>query len=130
MQTAVAFGVAVHGGKAFILGAAGTVEVVDVTDPTAPTFLGGVATRDGGSALAVSGDGLLMTEDLSRVVPSCHEGQGAVQLIDVSDPAAPRLLWTLYLDQPALGVSVSGNTVFVADGAAGLLTLKLDPNCE
>ncbi len=96
------------------------LQVIDVSVPTAPFFLGSVATPTLAYGVTVSGTRVYVADGL--------EG---LQVIDVSDPDP--LNWNILgsVDTPgfARGVTVSGTLAYVADGPSGLQVIDLsDPD--
>jgi|GEM_PF-2008553 len=99
----------VDGSLAYV-DALGTFTVLDVSNPSAPTVVGSVASGTFGAAsdIVASGDLVFVS----------YEFDG-LYVFDVSNPAAPTLLDS-YPSSNALDVDVSGATVFLADVNAGL----------
>jgi hypothetical protein len=88
---------------------AGGLQIVDVTDPTAPVIVGARSTQTSAVGLSLVGD-LVYVADRSS----------GMHVIDAGDPTAPILIGSIRLDGNANGVAVTGNLVCVAKGSTGL----------
>jgi hypothetical protein len=55
-------------------------------------------------------------------------GLGTMNVFDLSDPADPRWRASYTLPQQFYDVEISGDLLFVADGFAGVLILRLHPD--
>ena len=105
--------VTVYGTQAYLVDGDTGLHILDVSNPLSPVLLGSY--DDGGyvEALAVSGTlAFLAIED--------H----GLQILDVSDPYSPVLLGIYDTEDPC-GVAVSGEVVYVPDGAGGLVILEV-----
>lgn len=74
----------------------GGLQIVDLTDPDAPSTVGGVATFDSAVEVEFYGDYVVVC-DLSN----------ALHIIDVSDPANPVITGTLPLTEIPLGLAIA-----------------------
>jgi hypothetical protein len=83
----------------------GSVQLFDVTNPTAPAMLGRFPTAGNGRRLAVKGT-LVYVAD----------GDG-VQVVDISTPAKPAQLGTFKTESPGRDIAVSDSLVFVIVGS-------------
>ena len=105
--------VAVSGSRLFVLDQFTGILILDVSIPNAPRLLGNYSGSFPGS-LAVSGNILFVA------------ARSALLILDVSTPSVTELLCTY---SPGSGLVyraiVTGNMVFVADGAAGMLVLDM-----
>ncbi len=105
--------VALSGRRAFVLEANSGLHIFDLTDPKAPTRLGGVAMVPGQVAfqISVSGDRAYLTR-----------GNG-FDVYDIADPTQPKFLWNLAPDAftNVKEVAVSGSTIYAASASQGLL---------
>lgn len=148
-----AYGVAVSGPYACIVGGAGGLVVVDITDPMGPRQLGRWNQGHYAYGLAMSGtcayladaEGGLRVIDLvdpaqPQQVGQCQFGGEAwgvalsgtyahvagpgLQIIDVTEPANPQRVGGVNLASAA-GVAVSGNYAYVAAGSSGLQALTI-----
>ena len=125
---------------AALLSSESTLELVDVSDPAAPAVL--ASYRDParpriGAYIAAAATGGLVHVVLSdaRAYLADAYPPFAVQVVDLSDPAAPAALTTYSLPGPPRDVAVSGARVLVpvagqelgGTGDPGVLTLRLVP---
>ncbi len=70
-------------------------------------------------------DPVVVQDDLAYVTlqGSCFNEQNRLEIIDIADPSAPRLVTDYSLQEP-FGLGVDGDYLFVCDGAAGLKIYK------
>jgi hypothetical protein len=112
-----ALDVVVRGGRAYVADSVG-LRIFDLGNPAAPVLLGGLATP--GRARGVDAAG--------GIAVVAAEDQG-LQVVDVSNPASPRILGATATRfnglSGASGVAISGNRVYVADGATWLGGLRV-----
>jgi hypothetical protein len=101
-------GVALHGGRVYVASGGGGLEIVDASNPASPKVLGRCATSVYAYDVAV-GEGLACIAG--------YEYAGVMQVIDVSNSAAPRQTSLKYL----AGLDARG--VAVGDGRAWVLDL-------
>lgn len=106
------------GGRAYVVYArTGRVEILDVADPSAPRLLGRYQpARSSGRFQRVA------VERFTMVVPV---GEDGVEVVDVSNPAAPVRRASRDTPGHARSAALSGNLAAVADGGA-LLLFRLD----
>jgi len=113
----VAAGLFVEGDLAFVaeIGSA-ILEVVDVSNPTSPVFVGSYAGAGEGHSVFVA-DGFAYLA----------AGSGGLQLIDVSQPSSPVLHQGAFVPTvgEVLGVDHSDGLAYVAAGAGGLYILDM-----
>lgn len=102
--------ISVEGNYAYLADGLGGVEVVNVADPNNPFIAGYVYTPDGSTAIEAKGNYAYVANYIL----------GGVQMVDISFPANP-LISGYYKPSGvfALGVSVQGSHVYIADGIAG-----------
>jgi hypothetical protein len=100
---------ATAGPKVAVLVGSGSLQVYDVTNPTAPVKAATYRTPSG-RPLRVSVKG-----SLAYVA----DGPEGLQLVDLSAPAAPRLVASYKTARPARDVAVAGSLVFVIVGDLG-----------
>ena len=106
-----AWDVEVVGGLAFV--AAGKVYIVDVADPNTPIIVGWTwwwGARD----VDVEGDYAYLAAD-------------AVHVYDITDPTSPQLVTSIWTPYEACGVSVQGNTAYIADSYGGVEVASVEP---
>lgn len=104
----------VTNGLAFLAQGAAGLAILSVSNPAAPTMLGGYNTPGTARSVHVSGD-------LAFVA----DGSSGMQIIDVSNPHNPALAGTFDTAGHANQVAVRGDLAFVADGSGGLLILDV-----
>lgn len=102
--------VSVEGNYAYLADGLGGVEVVNVADPNNPYIAGYVYTPDGSTAIEAAGNYAYVANYIL----------GGVQMVDISFPANP-FISGFYKPSGvfALGVSVQGSHIYIADGIAG-----------
>ena len=101
--------VAIAGSVAYVAdGSTGTLQIIDVSNPAAPLLRSQVSGFFNAYAVAVDGGGMAYVA----------EG-GNLRLVDVSDPANPVLRGAYNTPGWAVGVTVSNNLAYVADGRGG-----------
>ncbi len=81
------------------------MQVIDVTDATAPIVVGDLATYEAANDVAVSGDFAFLTTSL--------DSTGALAVIDVSKPSRPVIAANVPTPFGARFVALSGNHAFV-----------------
>jgi hypothetical protein len=93
------------------------IEIVDISDPTSPQFVGLVPTTHGAFDMHIEDDILYLA----------RHGAG-VSVLDISNPRAPVLLSTINGGGEAWGVSGAGDILYVADLQEGVDVLDVsDP---
>ena len=101
--------VKVNGNFAYVAAGSAGLQVVDVTDRTAPHIVASLATPGNANDLRVAGNKVYLAA-----------GSAGLLIIDVSSPLSPTLLGTLATPDTAWDVAIAGNLAFVAAGASGL----------
>ncbi|MFC1573042.1 T9SS type A sorting domain-containing protein, partial [Candidatus Eisenbacteria bacterium] len=104
-----AFGVAVAGNVAYVADDESGMQVIDITNPEAPTIVAGKT--GGGRARNVAVDG-------NTVYLTCSDR--GLKFYNITDPEDPRLYYTMDTPGTAWDVAVAGGVAFVADGSTGL----------
>jgi PKD repeat protein len=100
----------VEGSTAYVAAKYAGLQMIDVSDPTAPTLLGSFAT-----------DGY--ATDVQVVGSTAYVAVGDLHIIDVSDPAAPQQLMRSALPFDARAIQVVDGLVYVA-GEDRLVVLR------
>lgn len=103
------YGVAVAGGRAYLVGS-NALEVVDVTQPSTPTRLGGCEISEGRD-VAASGNYVYVATGYSA---------GNVQVIDVTDPQHPRAVGNLATPRGLPSLCLAGTRLYAAGGSGGV----------
>ncbi|MDO7873820.1 tail fiber domain-containing protein [Hymenobacter sp. ASUV-10] len=104
-------GLTVSGTTAYVVGGANTLQLFDVSNPTAMTLLGSVATDVLPFNVVVSGTTAYVVNQTSRTL----------QVFDVSNPAAPALLGSAATANAPISLAVSGTRVYVVNNASNSL---------
>jgi hypothetical protein len=105
----------VSGTLAFVADYDRGMEIVDVSNPSAPKLLGSVDTPGTASAVA-------LTEDSHYAIVA--DSQEGIQIIDVSTPTIPQIVKNFRPGYAITNVTVSGATVF-ASGTWGVYALDI-----
>ncbi len=104
---------------AFVVDLNTGLHIIDVTNPTNPIEVGSIDTPGSAETVSVSGSLAFVADGATPVA------NASLRVIDVSDPAHPTLVGSYELPGTTISdVYASGDTVFVAGGAAGLLVLR------
>ena len=144
MSAAVAVGTLRRNGAettlAGLMSSESTLELIDVTDPTEPVPLGSYrdAGRPGtGGYIAAAATGGLVHVELAGPLAFLADAYPPflLQVVDVSDPAAPTLVTEYEPSGPPRDLAVAGSLVLLAVGGAetggtgepGVLILRLEP---
>lgn len=118
-----AMDVAVMGDLAYVAeNGSAILEIVDISDPTSPTFVGDYDGAGEGHAVFVDGDYAYLAA-----------GTGGLQVVDVSNPAMPRsdIAHKVVPPDEAFDVHVAKGLAYLAVGPGGLLVLDMfDPTGE
>jgi hypothetical protein len=113
----VAWDVAVSGNYAYVADGSSGLQVIDISDPTSPSFAGTYYTPGGAVGVAISGDYAFVADQ-----------NAGLQVIDISDPTTPSLAGSYDTPGNAKDVAISGDYAFVADYSAGLVVIDIsDP---
>ncbi len=99
-----AWSVAVSGNYAYVADAAGSLGVVDVSDPRHPNRVASLETGGSAQSVAVSGNYVYLAL-----------GEGGLVVIDISTPTAPRLVSRTDTNGSALQVSIDGSRAYLAN---------------
>jgi 6-phosphogluconolactonase (cycloisomerase 2 family) len=107
--------VAVDGNYAYLADAGvGTLEVLDISDPSNPTSVGSYITGGIPIGVCISGDHAFVADDFT-----------GLKVIDISDPADPALVGSYDTPGWAMGVDVSGDFAYVAARDSGLYVVDI-----
>jgi len=105
--------ITMSGNLAYLAAGPAGLWIIDVSNPLAPIVVGSVAIQ--GNAYDV----VLVSDSIAYVAVN-----SALRIIDVSNPSSPQILGSLYLTTYwTETLAVSGTTVYVGDGIAGLLVI-------
>ena len=109
-----ASGVAVSGALACMADGDAGLQMISLTNPASPVWLGSFNIGDWANGVAVAGD-----------VACVAAGGSGLQVISISNPASPVRLGGYVTSGNAFGVAIDGALAFVAVGAAGLQIISL-----
>lgn len=90
------------------------IEVIDMTDKTAPTIAGSCDTPGVATGVTVSGNYAFVAD-----------GDSGMAVVDISDKGSPVLAASMDTPGTARQIAVSGNYAFIADGEAGLQVIDI-----
>lgn len=90
------------------------IEVLDMSDPSKPSRVGGLPLNTWVFDLAISGNIL--------VVANNSDG---MQVVDITDPASPKLIGNWRSENNAFGVAIAGNRAYLAARNVYLLDLDI-----
>ncbi len=112
-----AYSVALAGNTAFV-GDGSSIQVINVTNPANPTFLGSFATAGTVFGLQAYGNYLYAAG-----------GSNGLQVLNITNPSVPTLTGSYDTPSSAYNVFVDGDYVYVADWATGLIVVdNFDPS--
>jgi hypothetical protein len=97
----------------------GSLQVIDVSDPTQPRLASSRDVPGGAFALTVTDDG-----EGGRY-GYLAAGEAGVWVVDLSDPGQPGLVWLADTPRRARGIAVRDDLVYVGDDQGGLLILQV-----
>jgi len=104
----------VSGERAYTSDGSSGLQIVDISDPTNPTFLGNYDTSDLAEGVFVKGDYAYVAEYFN-----------GLRVIDVSDPANPSAVGSYNTPERAYAVEIKGELAYVADGSSGLQIIDI-----
>ena len=88
----------------------GGLVIIDISDPTAPSYSGGYFTQGDAQGIVISGNDAYVAN-----------GDKGLIIIDISDPTAPSYTGGYDTQGDAKGIAISGNYAYLADGDNGLI---------
>jgi hypothetical protein len=101
--------VEVNGNFAYVAAGSTGLQVVDVTNRSAPVIVGAVDTPGNANDVVVVGSTAFVAD-----------GSAGLRIIDITDPRNPVIVGAVDTPGDAQDVMVKGSRAFVADGASGL----------
>jgi len=107
-------GIYISGSYAYVADEDSGLQIINVSNPAAPTLIGSFGIPGEANDVVVSGN--------YAYVAALDNG---LQIINVSNPAAPTLSGSYDTPGVARGVAVSGNYAYVADGGSGLQIINV-----
>ena len=114
-----AYDVYVSGNYAYLINYRTELTVVDISDPTAPVITGSIGLASTPNGVYVSGDYAYVVEgEVSDPGEEAWYAWSGLEIIDISDPAAPKLAGSIATAGAAYDVHVSGDYAYVAETAS------------
>jgi hypothetical protein len=107
-------GVTVSGDMAYVADYTTGLQVIDISDPTTPSFAGSRNTPHYAWNVAICGDSAYVGD----------QGSG-LQVIDISNPTSPSLGGSYDTPGNAYGVTISGDYVYIAVDGSGLQVIDV-----
>lgn len=107
--------IVVEGNYAYIANGDNGLQVVDITNPTAPTIVG-TYTHNSGAAYGVT-----VASNYAYIA----NGNSGLVIVDITNPTAPTFKGRYDTPGYAYGISVVGNYAYVADGDNGLVVVDV-----
>jgi hypothetical protein len=122
-----AYDVAVTGNTAYLADGLSGLQIIDVSAPANPQNIGSVDTPGNVKGVAVVGDTAFVADRHLGIHGDVNDNSGTTGLlvVDISTPADPTIISSLYLPGAAEAVTVVGETAYVADGEAGLHVIDI-----
>ncbi|MHB1035149.1 MAG: Ig-like domain-containing protein [Pirellulales bacterium] len=118
-------GVAVSGTLAYLAGAEAGLVIIDVSNPAAPRRAGGWNTGGSANGVAISGTRAYVADTISKGPDNNPERIAGLEIVDVSNPAAPVRLGRYETSGQGYDVAVSGTLAYVATYDAGLVIIDV-----
>ena len=116
-----------HGGVSEIWPHAGAVQIVEITDPSAPSLVASLASgQDGFGAIGRPSDVEVVASPggTYALVSSTYPG-GSIQVIDITDPSRPRLAASAFDDRKGFGSLGGAADIEVVASPAGTYAMVL-----
>jgi hypothetical protein len=111
------FRIAVSGNYTYVAMGLQGLQIIDISNPSNPTFKGSYDTPDYAREVAVSGNYAYVADN------------SALQIIDIADPSNPIFKGSYNTPGRSEGVALSGNYAYVAAYSAGLQIIDItDPS--
>ena len=101
-------------GHLYVACGSGGLQILDVSNPSAPVILGSYDTRGFTEGVALFNQYVVLAD-----------GPQGVQILDVSNPKSPRYVAEAYPLAYTYDVVVNGNVAYAAAGGSGLLVIDL-----
>lgn len=117
--------VVVKGNRAYLV-VGGGVEIVDISDPANPAYLGGYMRGFMNTSLAVSGNYVFLGVDRQRDV--YYPAFNGLEILDVSDATTPKLIGSLAVavsdyHQTLYRMAIEGDTLYAVQPSSGLVDI-------
>lgn len=108
-------GIAAGGSLVFVADQPTGLVVVDVSDPAAPDAVGVLSLGREPVGRVIAPDGRSL-DGAAPAIVAIVSGRAGLQLVDVSDPAAPRVTAPVPVGGNAAGAAIWGDRLYVASG--------------
>jgi hypothetical protein len=112
--TGLAFGVQVVGNYAYVADYESGLQIINISNPAAPTLAGSYDTNGYAMGVEVVGNYAYV-----------GDRDSGLQIINISNPVAPSLSGSYNTTGEAVGVQVVGNYAYVADSDSGLQIINI-----
>ncbi|MCK4408803.1 MAG: hypothetical protein KAW67_01880, partial [Candidatus Eisenbacteria sp.] len=109
-----AYDVALAGDHVYVADGGSGVQVIDISDPTNPIWVGSCDTPGSASHVWIAGDHAYVADDTS-----------GIQVIDISDPMNPVLVGSYDTSSEARHVAIAGDHAYVANYEFGLQVIEI-----
>ncbi len=107
----------------------GSLQIIDVSNPSNPTIISSADTGDSAYGVTVADSIAYVTIGDIYITSDTLLEQGSLKVIDVSDPSNPVIIGSVDTPNWALGITLVGNTAYVAAGLSGLQVINVrDPS--
>ena len=117
------FSVGIQGTHAYVAAGRAGLRVVDTTDISAPIEVGHLDTGGTVVDVAVHGQHAFIVE--GDELPGPTSAEQGLRVIDISNPALPREVGSLFTPGQARSIVVRGDIAFIADGTEGLRVIDI-----
>jgi hypothetical protein len=107
--------VAINGNYAYVAAGSTGLQVVDVTNRSAPRVVASLATAGNADDIALVGNTAYISDD-----------SAGLQIIDVTHPLAPALLGSFKTPGVAWHTAVSNGVAYIADGSSGVQIVDVE----
>jgi hypothetical protein len=119
--------VAVSGHYAYLADHEG-IRVIDILNPNAPSLVGSTPTPGVPNAVAIAYHEASQSVALSSTLAYVADGPAGLQIVDVSNPAAPNVIGGVDTPSGARDVAVVSDRAYVADSFSGVKVVDVtDP---
>jgi len=126
--------VTVAGSFAYVASRSGTnsvgggLHVINISNPANPQRVGGYSNTNAVDVAIVGNYAYLTAEPSRSPGGGVVQTPGALEVIDISNPATPNRVGRYVMAEQTHGIAVSGDYAYVADGRAGLQIINIsDP---
>jgi hypothetical protein len=117
-------GVSIDGRFCYIAGSGG-LRIIDVLDPQTPVEVGNYLPLEGSGHDVALQDQYVYYIEQGTIPGNVGRRYNGLRILDASDPTEPSEVGFYETTGDAKGIAVSGEYVYIADGEAGLVILRL-----